>query len=641
MSSTLAISRSADMAADGAAFMSQSVSTAKPLSVVSDSPTSEFPSVEQLVREEAKGPTRWKEMLSRPPFYIAKLRPSCSIDSMTRRWIRNAADERAAAEGYRFDESRGMHAVRWVSTYCYLYEGDKAGYPMDIDDWQYEWFMQVYGWVKWSDDWGRWIRRFRQASAWIPKKNAKSPTLAANGLYLLCGDGELGQKCYSIARDAKQGLIAHTHAMEMVRASEELSRECTISMTTYTITHQPTRSKYLLVSSENYRSTEGFNGSLLVDEVHVVDHKIMQRVKRATISRSEPLHIEMSTAGDNGDGYGANRYKYCRRLLSGEIYDPSFYVLDFSVDQNMPLESLYDEKIVLRLGQECNPSMGRIIKAEEFRSDWLSSVHSQTELAQFAMYRLNKWLSADANWIAYADWLACGRQYTLDDLREYPCYAGLDLSKTRDMTSLVLVFAVDDPEIGMRPHVYPFFWLPTETAKLYSNNIDFHQAAFKGLINFCEGKVIDYEMIADRLNWCVENLDFRCVGYDPYNSNILMDILYHEYGWSEDMFVKVKQNMATMGPATGDVKRLILAKELAHNNNAVLNWQMSHCRVQTDRNGNEKPIKPSQDDYRKVDGVVAMIMGVAMLLADDSAMADYKGRDSILLYPRDDAKDER
>lgn len=36
-----------------------------------------------------------------------------------------------------------------------------------------------------------------------------------------------------------------------------------------------------------------------------------------------------------------------------------------------------------------------------------------------------------------------------------------------------------------------------------------------------------------------------------------------------------------------------------------------------------------------------MIMGVAMLLADDSAMADYKGRDSILLYPRDDAKDER
>jgi len=745
--------------------------------------------VSELVKE-FNGPPRWAAMIQRAPFHIAKLKPACSIDRVTRRWIRNANDERAAQEGCRFDEARGQFVVDWMQEYCYLYEGDKAGLPMDIEDWQYEWDMQVYGWVRYSEERGRWIRRFRRANAWIPKKNAKalaldtpiptlhgwkamgdlvvgdtlfdeqgkpcsvlavsetfhdpcyrvtfcdrssivasgnhlwrvesytsnykprirtteelarnctlyrkatgapwasnhripafcgryryvisiervetvptrcikvdspselflagtsmvathnSPTLAANGLYLLCGDGEYGQKCYSIAKDSKQGLISHTHAMEMVRFSEPLSKECQIYMTNYDIFHKPTRSKYILVSSENAKlgSAEGYNGSLLVDEVHVVDHKIMDRVKRAGISRSEPLHIEMSTAGDSGDGYGYERYEHCMRLLSGELYDPEHYVLNYSIPNDTPIEKLYDEKTVVALGQECNPSMGRIILLSEFKSDWRQSVGSQTELNKFAMYRLNRWMSASANWIAYPDWMACKapRKYDLAELAEFPCFGGLDLSKTRDMTALALLFALPDDDLGVRPYLHLEFWLPERTAAMYANKIDFHKDTFRPYLTIVKGRTIDYDMLAKRLDDLVENFDLRTIGYDPYNSDTLMDILYNDYGWSEDQMVAVRQNMPNMAPPTADTERLILNQHLMHEDNAVLNWQMSHVAVQEDKNGNKKPMKPEGQDYRKIDGVIAMIMAVAMMLDDPTIRSEYHGFDSIALFPPSD-----
>jgi len=47
----------------------------------------------------------------------------------------------------------------------------KAGHPVD---WQFEFMMRFYSWLKWSgqDDWNRWVRR---ASVWVPKKNRNSP----------------------------------------------------------------------------------------------------------------------------------------------------------------------------------------------------------------------------------------------------------------------------------------------------------------------------------------------------------------------------------------------------------------------------------------------------------------------------------
>ena len=52
-----------------------------------------------------------------------------------------------------------------------------------------------------------------------------------------------------------------------------------------------------------------------------------------------------------------------------------------------------------------------------------------------------------------------GDRYDLRDLKGRPCYAGLDLGATKDMTALVLVFADGDGGFD----VVPYCWLPGET----------------------------------------------------------------------------------------------------------------------------------------------------------------------------------
>jgi hypothetical protein len=151
--------------------------------------------------------------------------------TVTKRWMRDASDELAVRNGCWFEPLVGAYVVWWIERYCRLYEGEQAGEPLRLRglrdepeweihdqwdaeaqayalerhryyvdgikrgqarDWQYEFHMRLYGWQRQSAKWGRPVRRFRRGDVWIPKKNKKSPTLAANGLYLTCGDGEPG-----------------------------------------------------------------------------------------------------------------------------------------------------------------------------------------------------------------------------------------------------------------------------------------------------------------------------------------------------------------------------------------------------------------------------------------------------------------
>lgn len=555
----------------------------------------------------------------------------------------------------RFHEQSGQFVVDWVQDHCILYEGSKANSPLICDDWQFEYFMQLFGWLRNSEELGIWIRRFTHAGIWIAKKNAKSPTLAATGLFTFVGDGEPGQHCYSIAKDGKQALIAHTHAIEMVNNSPKLASEIRHKKTDNSLIHRRTKSTYSIVSGDNVRqaqTTEGYNGSLFVDETHVVDQQHMDRLKRAGISRIEPLHVEMSTAGNNADGYGFNRYQYGQRVAKMESlsdYNPHFLFMDFSVDQKVTAERLRDQPFIESIAPYCNPSMGRIIRKEEFLSDYRDSLQSDTELRKFAMYRLNLWLRDSAVWIELADWIRCAEsplrdellamdverpsdQYTLEDLKEYPCVGGLDLSMVKDMSALTLIFAVPDDQLGIRPYTWTWHWLPEVTAIGYQRFVDFKSDDLNPYVHLLKSHTIDYDIIATKLEWIRSNFDFRGLGYDVFNSAPLLRSLYNDYGWSEEEIIKVPQQMRIMGPICKEVERWIIRHEIHHCNNKLMNWQFQHAALEYDKHGNYKVIKPEKDDYRKVDGIVSMLIAAAVLTTDPSIWSKDSG--SILLYER-------
>ncbi len=528
----------------------------------------------------------------------------------TKRWMRNVSDERAVANGCRFDEARGQFVVDWIEQCLKLYEGETAGQAFKAMPWQYEFIMRLFGWVKFSERWGREIRRFRQASIWVPKKNGKSPTLAALGLFLLAGDGEQGQKVYFAAKDGTQSRdIAGKHAIEMVLSSSALAEECTINRSVMQITHEDTRSLLKPISSGDskaQKAKEGLNGSVLVDETHVVDEAFMGRISRAGISRSEPLLIEVSTAGDNPEGYGRKRYEYGKSVESGDVTDETLLFASWEAPQDLSDAELARNPV--KYGKLANPAWGHTVGEEEFLSDYNASKSSLTELGRFKMYRLNIWQASANPWLRMDDWRACQKTFTAEDLRGRECYAGLDLAKTRDTTSLVLVFPGDEPNEFLQ---LPFFWLPQDRAENLRDKVRYLQWAQNDYLTLTDGNETDYGFVRARINELREMFDLRCIAFDGWYAKQLMQRLREEDGMRADEQKEFGQSMKFFAGATVAYENAIVEHRLFHPNNPLLNWQAGNVRVKSDFNDNIRPIKQQHGDYRTIDGVVAGIMGLA------------------------------
>lgn len=554
-------------------------------------------------------------------------------DAETRRWIRNASDEKAAGNGCRFEEARGQFVVDWVERYCRLYEGDWAGQPMRLTDWQRDSTLRLFSWVHWSDKWARWIRRFRQASIWMAKKNKKSPTLAAWGLYLLCGDGEQGQKVFLAAKDGTQAReVAGKHAKEMLLQSPELSEECDLNLNTMQITHRATRSIMVPLSSSNKRtqqSKEGLNGSVLIDETHVVDRDLVRRISRAGISRSEPLQIEVSTAGNDPDGYGKERFDHARAVEAGQFEDQELFVAIYAAPQDLSDADL--EADPLRYGKLANPAMGHTVDREEYLKDYASSKRSLLALADFKMYRLGIWQQSSNPWLRGSDWEACRREYTEDDLAGRECWAGLDLSRTQDMSALVLVFPWDEPETY---RLLAYFWLPELVARELDGLIRCLAWARAGHLYLTPGNVVDYGFIRSTFRKLAAKFSIRELVYDPKYAEETTQALEQGVVDAEGQVVEqgtgvprvaFPQTLNAFMVPCKDFERMVIAGTMHHNGHPILTWQAGHVAVRADSNQNIRPVKPQGGDLKKIDGIVAGVMGLARATIATKASV-YEGR---------------
>lgn len=540
------------------------------------------------------------------------------IDAETKKWIRNAADEKAARAGMRFDVERGEFVCNWIENYCCLYEGAQAGQPLTLLPWQRDFVMRLFGWVRYSDEWGEWIRRFTKASLWAAKKNGKTPFIAAIGLYLLAGDGEQGQKVYSAAKNGEQAKLAQRHATAMVEQSPALASDCKLNKSTLQIGHVATRSAMLILTGENStgaKAKEGINGSVLIDECHVFDREMHERTSRAGISRKEPLNLSVSTAGDDPSSYGFERCQYGRQVNDGERDDPLFLHVEYSAP-----EKVTDAEIDKRLeefGRMANPSWGVIVKPSEFRADWESCKGKPREVARFKQYRLNIWVGSTNQWLDTSGWEKGLREIDREELRGRSCRLGLDLSRTRDMTSAAFVFDWEEegPEAVL---VWPLFWLPENTAKNRDHLFPFRSWAAAGDLRLTPGDVVDYKIVEGDIVAEVRDLELSVQGlfFDQHFAEELSQRLAEELACER---TAVPQTLMVLCPLCKEFERRVSVGLVIHPGNKVMSWQVGHCEVWADRNQNIRPVKPSPLSGKSIDGVMATIDAMAGVVSAEGA----------------------
>ena len=170
------------------------------------------------------------------------------------------------------------------------------------------------------------------------------------------------------------------------------------------------------------------------------------------------MHIEVSTAGNNPTSYGKKRYDYGKAVEAGTFTDERFFFAAYEAPQNLADAELDSDPA--KYGRMANPAWGHTVKPGEFLDDYNASKNSLSDLTTFKTYRLNIWSTSSNPWLKQDDWAKCHKPFTLDDLEGLPCWLGLDLSKTRDMTAAVLVL-----RDGETFYQVPYFWLPEDEAR--------------------------------------------------------------------------------------------------------------------------------------------------------------------------------
>lgn len=540
------------------------------------------------------------------------------IDQETRRWIRDASDERTARKGYRFNEARGQFVVDWMRQFLRLYEGDSAGKPFECTDWQYEFVMRLHGWEfrskhhKTAAGKPRWVRRFTRASGWVPKKNKKSPTLAALMMYHTFGDGEPGNHCYCLAKNgdqAKRSVAEHVHKMWL--QSEELREQSNFNRTTMRLTYEAGKWSTLEpLSSDNVatqQAKEGLNGSIFVDETHVVDADLMAIVEFAGAYRAQPIQCELSTAGNNPEGYGKRQWDYGVKVASGAADDEDrFLFVDYSAPQDLTAAELASDPV--KYGKLANPAWGHTINEEEFLASYQRSKRSTTELAKFMMYRLNVWQRSSNPWLRGADWEACTQPLGDDELRGAMCWAGLDGGGARDTTALVLLFRLDDGRYYLRPS----YWLAEERAQELASDVRLLDWGRDGWLTLTPGHLANHRGMIDTYCELYERFRPEKLLFDP--GGVATDVaeICERIGVDpEEHCVSFAQSPKNYSEACNRFEELVLERKLAHPGNPLLNWQAGNVKLKRTGDDYVKPIKPDHGSYQTVDGVQAAVMALA------------------------------
>lgn len=545
-------------------------------------------------------------------------------DGVTRSWIRNKSDIKAVKAGCRFSLERAEHATWFFDNVLVLYEGESAGQPFILMPFAREFVMRLFGWIKWSKKWKRWVRRFKRAFLWVPKKNGKSPLLAGILLYLLTSDGENGAKVYTAARDGKQALIAHRHAEKMTKKSFVLSEYLKVNKTTHTIEFERTDSYHFLICGDNISSQEGLNGSVGIDEMHVVDAELFSTLEYMTASRSEPLILGCSTVGKDLESIGKQIFDYGREVQAGDTEDVEFLHCEYSLPDNIPDVELKipddasEEHIAraLEYWKLANPGWGITLDPDEFLTGIRRAQKNSFAWSRWKMYRGNQWQSGDQPWIPQEVWAANYREFKEEDLYGHDCYAAIDLALTWDTSALVFVFPwgrTNDHRRLQQYRLLPFFYLPEAG---FERLCEKEKAAYgwrdSGSLIITPGNTFDEETFKEKILWGQNKFNVQGVAYDRRFASSLAQCLQDVHGFMIQEFLQ--NGVSFVGPIEY-FEAALIAEVLHHNGNPVLTAHAHNVTVKDKAGGGKILDKPNKANHKKIDGISAGVMGIGMFLA--------------------------
>ena len=544
------------------------------------------------------------------------------------RWVKLACERHLRdlkRDDIWFDYNAALRFFRYCERYLRHYKGPMRGKPIVLRPWQKFVFGCIYGWKQTRDGEPVDLWRFNLVYIEVPRKNGKTTLCAAGASYDCALMEDTGAEVYCVATKEDQAKLVYNDVAAYIAKSSDLEEVFEILQGKNIIfAKESHRTSFIRPLGADSKKQDGLNPlAVYADELHAWPDRALWDVMEDAFGARENWHmIAITTAGNNRDGICWEQRDHLIDILEQRVEADNKFGVIFTVDADQMEKWDEPENWFI-----ANPNLGEGKLLGYMENKCLGAKQMPSSRNTFLNKQLNIWTDVAEAWLNTDVWRDCARSYGPDFLRGKKCIAGLDLARVNDLSAVAFVFP---RQHGLDVvHLFVDFFLPKDElrAKAQRDRLDYPRLAKEGFLQLTDGPTTDYEFIRHLINERSSKNQFRMtkITYDRHFSGELVPAL------TNDGFILEETGMGfiSMASPTAEFERLLIAREMVHNNNPILTWNAANVVIRRDPAGNMKPDKDLS--RKKIDGVVACIMALGKIPGSGTKPSVYEKRGIVML----------
>ena len=456
-------------------------------------------------------------------------------------------------------------------------------------------------------------RKYRNVPIMMPRGARKTATGAIlSALHLYGPEGVNNGQVVLAAYDRDQARIAFEEAVGIILQHPQVKKRTRILDSRHIIKHPASGSVLRAVSSDANAQNGRTPSFVLIDEIHAWKKPDLYKVLRSGLSKTKgALLVVISQAGRGHDGIAFEVFDYARKVATGEIIDPGTLPVLLETD---PSVDWRDEANWHRV----NPGLAEgFPDIDALRQEAREAEHNPVLRDTFKNDHLNMWLGHSRSPLFDMAIYDQGKQdIDFAELAELPCFLGVDLSRTGDLSAIVTAWRHDDGRITVRPT----FFLPELElqARADRDQAPYPRWRDDGYLRTVPGATIEANHIEAEIREIIAaNDNVMEVAVDPAMAGTMLRHLVADGIPAFEM----KQSPLVMGIAAADLARTVNARRIRHDGHPILRTHLDHVMARFGTTG--LPFMQKAKDTDRIDGATAAAMAVSRAAANDNTPSPW------------------
>ena len=470
---------------------------------------------------------------------------------------------------YIFDVKQAERHIAIANT---LTIGEGSPKPLKTRGFQNFIIGSLFGWRKKRSK----LRRFREGYIQMGRQNGKS-FIAGE----LCNDfatfgGYNYGRIFCTATKQDQANIVWEDVQKFIESDSDLAELYTIRKYDHVITSCITGTVIKAIGRDT-KSADGFRTILaIVDEYHAhPTNQMYKLVNDGQILVDNALTLAITTAGFNLNGPCYEQYQYCKKVLTGNVKKESLfiYIAEMDQDDDIWLPENWAKANPLYLWND-DDTINKQMVARMAEKAIDAKEKQGNELVNFQTKSLNRWVTYTGGALLDLEcWKRCGANKKISDMEGKECFLGIDLSSGGDLTSIALLFPLEQSRIYLYSHSY----MPELRLAEHIQSDDAPYGMWKnaGLLTLTSGMYgikTDYKHIISELNNMINKYHLKIIGcgYDAHNASAFLEDL--EQILDCDL-TEIKQSARSLNDVTKDFQLSVKSGQVIYDKqNALMTW---------------------------------------------------------------------